>query len=76
MVLSAFKGRIILYFSILLHFIAQWVLKVMLQVDKNTHAINSKINEENRTGKHKWKPAKCNRVQVKTAKQIPSGIRK
>jgi hypothetical protein len=42
----------------------------------NTHARNSKINEENKTGKHKWKRAKCNRVQVKKVKQIPSGKRK
>jgi hypothetical protein len=35
----------------------------------------SKINEENRTTKkHKWKRAKGNHVQVKPAKQIPSGI--
>jgi hypothetical protein len=42
----------------------------------NIHARNSKLNEENRTGKHKWKRAKCNHVQVKPAKQIPAGIRK
>jgi hypothetical protein len=40
----------------------------------------SKINDENRTTttttttkKHKWKRAKGNHVQVKPAKQIPSG---
>jgi hypothetical protein len=48
---------------------------LVLLADKHTHARNSKINEENRTGKHKWKHAKCNHVQVKPAKQIPSGIR-
>jgi hypothetical protein len=46
------------------------------QADKNTHARNSKINEENRTEKHKWKLAKHNHVQVKPVKQIPSEIRK
>jgi hypothetical protein len=39
-----------------------------------THARNSKINEENRTEKHKWKHAKCNHMQVKPAEQTPSGI--
>jgi hypothetical protein len=41
----------------------------------NTRKSYSKINEENRTTKkHKWNRAKGNHVQVKQAKQIPSGI--
>jgi hypothetical protein len=41
----------------------------------NTSKRYSKINEENRTTKkHKWKRAKGNHVQIKPAKQIPSGI--
>jgi hypothetical protein len=43
----------------------------------NTRKRYSKINEENRTTKkHRWKRAKGNHVQVKPAKQFPSGIRK
>jgi hypothetical protein len=69
--------RIILYFSILLHCIVQWVLQVVLhernkQQEKASIQTHTQETEENRTGKHKWKRAKCNHVQVKPTKQIPS----
>jgi hypothetical protein len=46
----------------------------MVYKQTNTRKRYSKINEENRTKRHKWKRAKGNHVKVKPAKQIPSGI--
>jgi hypothetical protein len=46
------------------------------QAGKHTHK-NQKINERNRTEKHKWKRVNYNHAQekaTKTAKQIHSGI--
>jgi hypothetical protein len=52
-----------------------YTLQTSRQADKQTRK-KQKINEGNRTGKHKWKHAKHNHVQVKPANQIPSGIQK
>jgi hypothetical protein len=48
------------------------------QTSRQTHTQETtKLTKENRTGKHKWKRAKCDHVQKKKekpAKQIPSII--